>query len=307
MATWQSNPGAYYHYGREDYCDLIHPSGGSWAYSGVPPATYLSAPAYQTIYSDLSRPTFVTYDCDVPAPQPAIKNRDLEQRISGFGTTTLRQTFVRKVYLILTLQLLVIFATAASFAHIVDVNVFARRHVSLAYVCASTTLLLAIIISCCPRIRRMAPLNYVFLTVFTIAESLIAGFIASADYESHVLVTVGVTGAICITLTLFSLQTRLEFLGFGIYFFISGLALMIFGIAQLVCNHHYHPIWFHCTSGALLFSFYLIYDTQLMLSGDHVYATLSPGDYVFAALNLHLDFVNVFLYLFNIMRLPCRS
>lgn len=52
--------------------------------------------------------------------------------------------------------------------------------------------------------------------------------------------------------------------------------------------------------GALLFSFYLVYDTQLMLGGKHKYS-ISPEEYIFAALNLYLDIVNIFLYILQII------
>ncbi len=37
--------------------------------------------------------------------------------------------------------------------------------------------------------------------------------------------------------------------------------------------------------GALIFSLFIIYDTQLMLGGKHKYS-LDPEEYVFASLNL---------------------
>ena len=47
--------------------------------------------------------------------------------------------------------------------------------------------------------------------------------------------------------------------------------------------------------GALVFSLYIVYDTQLMMGGKHKYS-LSPEEYIFAALNLYLDVVNLFRY-----------
>ena len=49
------------------------------------------------------------------------------------------------------------------------------------------------------------------------------------------------------------------------------------------------------TVGALLSCLYVVYDTQMMLGGQHRYA-LDPEDYVFASLNLYLDVINIFLY-----------
>ena len=52
--------------------------------------------------------------------------------------------------------------------------------------------------------------------------------------------------------------------------------------------------------GALIFSLYIVYDTQLMMGGKHKYA-LSPEEYIFAALNIYLDVINLFLYILMIV------
>ena len=53
-------------------------------------------------------------------------------------------------------------------------------------------------------------------------------------------------------------------------------------------------------AGALVFMIYIVYDTQLMIGGKHKYS-LDPEEYVFAALNLYLDIINLFLYLLSII------
>ena len=52
--------------------------------------------------------------------------------------------------------------------------------------------------------------------------------------------------------------------------------------------------------GALIFSLYIVYDTQLMMGGKHKYA-LSPEEYIFAALNIYLDVINLFRYILLIV------
>ena len=54
------------------------------------------------------------------------------------------------------------------------------------------------------------------------------------------------------------------------------------------------------SAGALVFSLYIVYDTQLMMGGKHKYS-LSPEEYVFASLNLYLDIINLFLYILMII------
>ena len=45
---------------------------------------------------------------------------------------------------------------------------------------------------------------------------------------------------------------------------------------------------------------YLVYDTQIMMGGGKQYA-LSPEEYIFAALNLYLDIINLFLFILRIV------
>lgn len=56
----------------------------------------------------------------------------------------------------------------------------------------------------------------------------------------------------------------------------------------------------YASIGALLFSIYLIYDTQMMLGGKHKYS-ISPEEYIFAALTLYIDIINIFLYILTII------
>ena len=47
--------------------------------------------------------------------------------------------------------------------------------------------------------------------------------------------------------------------------------------------------------GAVLFSFFIIIDTQMMLK------KLSPEEYIMAAINLYLDILNLFLHILRAM------
>ena len=56
----------------------------------------------------------------------------------------------------------------------------------------------------------------------------------------------------------------------------------------------------YCAIGAIIFSVYIVYDTQLMIGGKHKYF-LSPEEYIFASLNLYLDIINLFMYILSII------
>ena len=44
--------------------------------------------------------------------------------------------------------------------------------------------------------------------------------------------------------------------------------------------------------GAIIFSYYNLVDTQLMIEGKHMYA-INPEEYVFASLNLYIDIIDL--------------
>jgi len=52
------------------------------------------------------------------------------------------------------------------------------------------------------------------------------------------------------------------------------------------------------TFGALLFSAFIVHDTQLVVGGKR--RELATSDYVLGAMTLYLDIVNLFLYLLRL-------
>ena len=52
--------------------------------------------------------------------------------------------------------------------------------------------------------------------------------------------------------------------------------------------------------GAVVMSFIIVYDTQIMIGGKHKYS-ISPEEYIFAALNLYVDIIRLFLYILAIV------
>lgn len=46
---------------------------------------------------------------------------------------------------------------------------------------------------------------------------------------------------------------------------------------------------------------YIVYDTQLIVGGAHKKHEFGVDDYVFAALNLYLDIINLFIFILSII------
>jgi FtsH-binding integral membrane protein len=56
----------------------------------------------------------------------------------------------------------------------------------------------------------------------------------------------------------------------------------------------------YASLGAVIFSCYIVVDTQLMMGGKHKYA-IDPEEYVYASLNLYLDIINLFLMILSLV------
>ena len=107
------------------------------------------------------------------------------------------------------------------------------------------------------------------------------------------LIAAGICTAVCLALTIFAMQTKWDFTACGGILFVCVIVLFIFGIVAIcIPGKVIHLVY--ASLGALLFSVYLVFDTQLMLGGEHKYS-ISSEEYIFAALNVYLDVLFIFL------------
>ncbi|KAL3284660.1 hypothetical protein HHI36_018814 [Cryptolaemus montrouzieri] len=225
--------------------------------------------------------------------------KDPEMAAFEFNDKSIRRGFIRKVYSILMCQLAISFAFVGWFLYDKKTSNYVQQNSWLLIVAFVAIIVTIIALSCCGDLRRRAPTNIILLGIFTIAESLLLGVISSRYKSEEVFMAVGLTAAICLGLTLFAFQTKWDFTMIGGFLFIACLLLMIFGIVTIFTQGKTVKM-IYASLGALLFSVYLIYDTQLMMGGQHKYS-ISPEEYVFAALNLYLDIINIFIYILSII------
>ncbi|XP_063976605.1 protein lifeguard 1 isoform X2 [Diachasmimorpha longicaudata] len=226
----------------------------------------------------------------------------MQDEIKGFGFSekTIRNGFIRKVYSILMVQLLITAAAISWFMYHAPTRRFVHSHPAVFWSVFIITIVLIIVMACCTNVRRKAPMNFIFLFIFTVAEAILLATVASSYNADAVLMAAGITAAVCLALTLFAFQTKYDFTGCHTVLFVALVVLMLFGIIVTFIDGSKVMHLVYASLGALLFSFYLIYDTQMMLGGKHKYS-VSPEEYIFAALNLYLDVVNIFMYVLAII------
>jgi len=218
----------------------------------------------------------------------------------SFSDKAVRRGFIRKVYGILMLQLILTGGIIGAFMGIEPLRLYTMRNQWI-YWCAFGVMLVCMIaMVCCEGARRKAPTNFIFLGVFTAAEGLMLGSVCVYFQADAVLIAVGICAAVTLALTLFAFQTKIDFTNCGGMLCALVMILMIAGFLMIFLPYNKYAMIGYGSAGALIFSLYIVYDTQLMMGGKHKYS-LSPEEYVFASLNLYLDIINLFLYILMII------
>ena len=151
----------------------------------------------------------------------------------------------------------------------------------------------------CCRLDRKVPVNYILLTIFTACVSFIVGSVCSRYNPVLVFEAAALTAAVVVGITIYAYTTKNDFttcgpmVGVMSMIILTGFLLAIF-MSPFAGYKTMNLIW--ACLGALLFSFYLLCDTQMILGGKHKRA-FEEDDYILAALILYLDIINMFLYI----------
>jgi len=233
------------------------------------------------------------------APAPGVKfdPEAAPDGMEGFDDKAIRRNFMRKVYSILMIQLVLTGGIISCFLFIDSLKTYVRGEGRWVYYTSLAVSIVCIIsLACCSDVRRKFPVNFFFLGLFTVCEGFMLGTISSYYDVDAVLIAVGITAAVTLALTIFALQTKIDFTVCGGILF---AVLIVFIIATFLFCFLPKSKWTMIgigIAGSLIFSCYLVYDTQLMMGGNHAYS-LSPEEYIFASLNIYLDIVNLFLYI----------
>ncbi|KAF7227598.1 glutamate receptor, ionotropic, N-methyl D-aspartate-associated protein 1b (glutamate binding) [Nothobranchius furzeri] len=228
-------------------------------------------------------------------PPPFHDNQDFD---FGLDNKSIRRAFIRKVYLVLTAQLMVTFGFVAVFTFVDQVKGFVIRNTWTYFLSYGIFFVSVCVISCCGNVRRRHPWNLVALSILTLSMSYMVGVIASFHNTESVIIAVGITAVVCFSVIIFSMQTKYDFTSCYGVLFVCLIVLFIFSILCIIFQNMILNI-VYAGLGALLFTVFLAVDTQLLLGNKEL--SLSPEEYVFAALNLYTDIINIFLYILAII------
>ncbi|XP_008827332.1 protein lifeguard 4 [Nannospalax galili] len=203
----------------------------------------------------------------------------------------IRMAFLRKVYSILSLQVLLTTVTSAMFLYLESIQTFVQESPALILVFSlgSLGLIFALTLN-----RHKHPLNLYLLFAFTLLEALTVAVVVTFYDVYLILQAFILTTAVFLGLTVYTLQSKRDFSKFG-----AGL----FAVLWILCLTGFLKLFFYSETvelvfaavGALLFCGFIIYDTHSLMY------KLSPEEYVLAAISLYLDIINLFLHLLKFL------
>ncbi|XP_023400196.1 protein lifeguard 1 [Loxodonta africana] len=219
-----------------------------------------------------------------------------------FADASVRRAFIRKVFLLLTVQLLVTGAIISVFLFWKALKAWVLLHPWFTYALLPVFFVILFVLACCGDIRRQVPANYILLGLFTILQGLLLGAVSVFYNAEEVLWATGATALVTLALTLFAVQTKWDFTLLNGVLFASVFILVFYGILLIFIRSY----WLHLLYaglGTVIFSLYLVMDVQMMVGGRHHHSDLDPEEYVFAALNIYLDIINLFLFILQLIGL----
>lgn len=206
----------------------------------------------------------------------------------------LRQLFIRKVYLLLTIQLMgsVIMGFIIRSSDLFKIWAMTNTWLLILSFIGSIGFMIGAFFK-----ARSYPINLILLGGFTICESYTLG-VACAFIESGILIeTILLTLIIFIGLTIFAFQTKYDFISWQGTVGMMLWGLIGWGFVMMFIPHQQNSMMENVYSflGALIFSIYIIIDTQ------HIMKTLHLDDEIIGCISLYLDIINLFLFILRIL------
>ena len=199
----------------------------------------------------------------------------------------IRMGFLRKVYGILSLQLLITTIIAGSIAYNPIIHEIICPNTWLIPVCQILSIISFILLVL---EQDNEPFNYILLGICAMLQAVTIGFVINKYKLFIVLYVCILTLFITFNLMLYAFQTTYEFSIIHAGLFNAAIIVVWLGIMNIVYNS---PIIVLILCGAMIYiySLFIILDTQRLMK--EVY----PEDYILATINLYTDILIIFLEL----------
>ncbi|RCV40472.1 hypothetical protein SETIT_9G056600v2 [Setaria italica] len=212
----------------------------------------------------------------------------------------IRWAFVRKVYMIVTLQLLLTVAVAATVNLVGAIGAFFRSGTRAA-LAAIIGVMISPFIVMIPMIllRKRHPINLVLLALFTCCLSFSVGLVCLYANGVIILEAVTITLLVVVGLTAYTFwaaKRGYDFEFMGPFLVAAVLILMVFSFVRILFPMGKTGTMVYGCIAALVFSGLIIYDT------DNLIRRFSYDEYVIAAIELYLDIIYLFEAILRVLK-----
>lgn len=153
-----------------------------------------------------------------------------------------------------------------------------------------------LVLVCVDSSRRSFPMNFILLTILTLAYGLMAAILGAQYNAMTVLYAFGSTAFATICIMLLAKYSPFDITTCGCGLCILGLLHLIASLFIIIFVRDIQLSNLIIAGlGAFLVSLYLLFDLQLIMGGRSV--ELSPEEYILAAILLYIDIVYLFQYM----------
>ncbi|KAL8427567.1 hypothetical protein Efla_005742 [Eimeria flavescens] len=177
----------------------------------------------------------------------------------------IRHGFIRKVYGIISAQLLL------------------------------TTLVASLLLFVPGGVRWAKEFSGPVVTASTVTM-VVASLVLMCSSARSVAFALGGTVLIAVGLSLFACQTKYDFTSCTGVMYVLALNMLLFGLLSLFLGSWAQVLY--SSLALLVFSFYLVVDTQLILGRGQL--RVEEDDYIVAAVMIYMDIINIFLALLRL-------
>lgn len=209
----------------------------------------------------------------------------------------IRMQFLRKVYGIVATQLCLVAVVSLIMASSESTKLFLQNNPPFLLLMFLGTMISLFAVYA----KRLEyPINFALLGLFTLFESFTIGTIVSFFDKIIVIQAVIITAVIVLGLTMYTFQTKRDFSTMGAALFSALCILIAGGFIQVFVGSPMLELGLGL-GGALVFSLYLIFDTQKIMRKT------SPEEYIDAALQIYLDITRLFIEILRILEAARRN
>lgn len=234
--------------------------------------------------------TYQPLDVDYPMSQ--------EDQPFDYNNAGVRLGFIRKVYYIITFMLLITFGMVAITYFVPGYRLWQMQNYWLMIVAIVLSTILLYALGCFRQVARAVPWNYLLLTIFTLCFGYFVSYTTAMYNGEAIIISVGITAAVVIALTLYAMFTKTDFTMCWGLMIVLGVTMLIGSILGIWLRNRWYQIGM-AVLGCLVFSFYLVVDTQLVIGKNQ--RAYSVDDYVMAAVAIYLDIIQLFLQILQLV------